>query len=152
MSPEIALIGLHLLSAHPGTSGPVNNQNWGAYVETVDGWTAGAYRNTLSRTTVYAGHTFRLLGPSGTAAGIALGAGTGYQRHRKIVDCRRQIHFEKRATLGATCSKESGWSNWAIAPLAAPFIEAGPARLWYIPPIGRSAGHVLHISIQWRVK
>ena len=51
-------IGLHLVSHHMPAKN-YNNTNPGLYYRTEDGWTAGAYRNSLSRTSAYAGYTWK---------------------------------------------------------------------------------------------
>lgn len=50
--------GLHLVSHHAPAK-IYNNTNPGVYYRTPEGWTAGIYRNSLSRTSVYAGYTWK---------------------------------------------------------------------------------------------
>jgi len=59
-SPHAAAgtIGLHLGSQHfPAKK--YNNRNPGLYYRTDEGWTVGAYRNSLRRDSVYAGYTWK---------------------------------------------------------------------------------------------
>jgi hypothetical protein len=131
------ILGLHLASYHAQHHDYQNNVNPGAYVE-CDGWTAGAYRNTLSRTSAYAGYTLR----SGPFA-LSLGAISGYQKRIEAVPCQRG-----RRT---GCTREYGFSDSAFTPMVAPSVTLGPARLWYIPSIGVSSS-VLHLSLQKEFK
>lgn len=71
MSLSACVLGLHLLSAH--VSPGYETVTPGAYVQCPSGLTAGAYRNSLGRPSVYAGHTWHR-GPFALSA-IAL---TGY--------------------------------------------------------------------------
>lgn len=79
---EIAAItiGLHIGSWHsePGR----NNVNPGIYAVTQDGWTAGVYRNSWKRTSVYAGRAL-----FGHREGFALtvGAISGYSHTALMV-------------------------------------------------------------------
>ncbi|HEX6707896.1 MAG TPA: hypothetical protein VF169_24340 [Albitalea sp.] len=50
-------MGVHLASVHLPQRG-FNNTNPGLYYRTDAGWTAGAYRNSLRRTSAYAGLTW----------------------------------------------------------------------------------------------
>ena len=68
--------GLHVGSYHdkPG----FNNVNPGAYVRFANGVTAGFYRNSIDRDSVYVGYTAeRFIGPVGFA--VTAGAITGYR-------------------------------------------------------------------------
>lgn len=51
-------LGLHLGSHHMPAK-HYNNTNPGLYYRTDEGWTAGIYRNSLSRTSAYAGYTWK---------------------------------------------------------------------------------------------
>lgn len=51
-------IGLHIGSRHIPAKN-YNNANLGIYYRTDAGWTAGIYRNSLDRTSVYAGYTWK---------------------------------------------------------------------------------------------
>lgn len=65
-------IGLHLASHHAPAK-TYNNTNPGIYYRTAEGWTAGVYRNSLSKTSVYAGYTWKFGALDVTTAGV-----TGY--------------------------------------------------------------------------
>jgi len=132
------VFGAHLLSRHIGTDA-MNNANVGAYV-VVDGWTAGVYRNSLRRTSVYAGHQFDW-GPFSLTAGVV----SGYKRevtwHYTAAECTE---------YGSTsCWKAEGTSRTELMPMLAPSVRIGPARVWWLPSlgIGRGSG-VVHLSIE----
>jgi len=65
-------IGLHLGSHHAPAKN-YNNTNPGIYFRNDEGWTAGIYRNSLSRTSAYAGYTWKYGMLDITTAGV-----TGY--------------------------------------------------------------------------
>ena len=70
---EAVTVGLHLASVHLPKR-DFNNTNPGLYVRTDGGWTAGAYRNSLNRTSAYAGYTMewgRLAVTGGAVTGYA---------------------------------------------------------------------------------
>lgn len=133
--------GLHLVSVHVPARAQQNNVNPGIYVMTENGFTAGVYRNTLNRISVYAGITAEA-GPFA----ITLGASTGYQRRRITVDCgdRKLIN----------CWEEEGSSNAFLQPFLSPSVRlpevfGATPRLSYIPGIGNSTS-VLHLSVERR--
>lgn len=67
-------VGLHTASQHLPRYEWQSNSNPGAYVRTADGWTVGAFRNTLRRPTVYAGRTWMdVIGPVDVMAAAATG-------------------------------------------------------------------------------
>lgn len=65
-------VGLHIASHHMPAK-TYNNRNPGLYYRLDAGWTAGVYRNSLSKTSVYAGYTWRFGWLEVTTAGV-----TGY--------------------------------------------------------------------------
>src|SRR5687768_5347830 len=72
-SPAAAgTVRLHLGSIH-FPQRDFNNSNPGLYYRSDAGWTAGAYRNSLRRTSAYAGHTWQWDRLALTAGGV-----TGY--------------------------------------------------------------------------
>jgi hypothetical protein len=67
-------VGLHAASKHLPKYEWQSGFNPGVYVRTSAGWTAGVYRNTLARTTLYAGRTWsNVLGPIDVMAAAATG-------------------------------------------------------------------------------
>ena len=78
-------IGLHLATYHAAPSYTVpdgsirqyQGSNPGVYVVSPEGLTAGVYRNSRDRTSVYAGWSYRSPHPYGDW-GLTLGAATGY--------------------------------------------------------------------------
>ncbi len=65
-------IGFHVASHHAPAK-TYNNSNPGIYYRNDEGWTAGAYRNSLSKNSVYAGYTWKFGALDVTTAGV-----TGY--------------------------------------------------------------------------
>jgi hypothetical protein len=65
-------IGLHIGSHHMPAKN-YNNRNPGLYYRTDEGWTAGLYRNSLKKDSVYAGYTWKFGALDVTTAGV-----TGY--------------------------------------------------------------------------
>lgn len=123
------VVGLHIASHHWPAKDYQNNDNPGLYVRLDSGFTAGFYRNTLRRTSFYAGWTWEY-GPFAiTAGGI-----TGYKRQ-----CDAQ----------GMCW---GSSRTAVMPMLAPSVRLPEVlgvhpRIWYTPRIG-STSSVIHLSIE----
>jgi hypothetical protein len=69
-------VGLHLASVHEAQG--MNNTNPGAYYRSATGWTAGAYRNSVRRNSVYAGKTWETSTWHGLSAAVTAGGVTGY--------------------------------------------------------------------------
>ena len=120
----IAAVGLHLGSAHVGHQ-PVDNLNPvnpGVYVELRSGWTAGAYYNSVRRTSVYAGYQW--LGPAWgpVRPAVTLGAITGYP----------------------------GGPLLAVVPSAYVDLGGWGARLSYIPKVQATKVHTLHLALERR--
>ncbi len=65
--------GVHVASQHIPAKLRYNNLNPGLYYRTEGGWVGGAYMNSLTRPSVYMGHTFSKGPFSVTVAGV-----TGY--------------------------------------------------------------------------
>lgn len=65
-------IGLHL-GSHHAPAKTYNNTNPGLYIRHPDGWTAGFYRNSLNKDSVYVGYTWKFGMLDVTTAGV-----TGY--------------------------------------------------------------------------
>lgn len=68
-------LGAHIASVHI-PQGDFNNFNPGIYYRSDAGWTAGIYRNSLSRGSVYGGYTWEH-GRFGLTAGAVNGYGKG---------------------------------------------------------------------------
>lgn len=126
---QAAEFGLHVHSVHMPAKDQDNNENWGAYVRTDSGLTAGGYRNTMRRNSFYVGQTFDLIGP----VDITLGGITGY----KLKDGQ-------------------GWSRNYIAPLVALSVASPVSIMGATPRITLVPGHlvksrtVVHFSTEWR--
>lgn len=130
----VLAVGIHIASAHRPAREFHNNFNPGVYVE-CDGWVAGAYRNTLSRPTVYAGHTWRY-----GLAGVTLGVATGYKK-TLVAGCR--------TASGEPCFR--GIASGPLYPVIAPHVQFGGARLVIVPGIGSSSS-VVHLAYEWKLR
>lgn len=128
-------VGLHLVSHHASSDPMQNNVNPGAYLIR-DGWTVGAYRNTLKRDSVYAGHTWDR-GPFSITAGFV----SGYEKREYHGECAPGVWSKK----GTIC--ERGVSNAKLLPMLAPSVRVGPTRLWYLPGLGHTSS-VIHLSVE----
>ena len=129
------ILGLHLVSYHHDQRSFTNNTNPGVYVE-CDGWTAGVYKNTLSRPTVYGGYTWRS-GPFALTVGLA----SGYQKEYGQRLCEPGVVDlpENRCFRGVADSP--------VMPIVVPSVSVGPARVWFVPKI-KSSSAAVHLSIE----
>lgn len=133
-------IGLHLASHHFEQRDYQRNFNPGIYVRTEDGWTAGVYRNTLGRTSVYGGYTI------GDQVALTVGVVSGYQiRH----EWAPPLPGGQCSNGPPPCYRELGTSHHALNLMVAPSVRLGPARVSFIPGLG-NASSVLHLSIERR--
>jgi hypothetical protein len=123
-------VGLHLHSVHAPQRDYHNDQNTGVYVRG-ENWQAGAYKNTYSRPTFYAGYV-QDLGP----LDLTVGGATGYQRK-----CG-----------GATCD---GFARAAVVPFAAlsytaPVQVRGVSpRVSVLPKLSKGSYTVVNLSLEW---
>jgi hypothetical protein len=130
-------IGLHLVSAHVPAQDWHNNVNPGVYVTTPDGYTAGVYRNTLDRTTFYAGRAFTY-----GAFSLALGVASGYQRIEYTGAC-------KAGGIGTPRKPcYEGFSRGALSPMIVPSAKLGPVRLSFVPGFANVGSSVFHLSVE----
>lgn len=109
-------VGLHLGSWHsePG----YNNANPGVYVRLENGLTAGAYRNSFRKTSVYAGWTWQA-DIAGFRPAITAGLISGY-RHPFLV----------------------------VPSIAAPEIGSVRLRVAYVPRLDPKGAHVIHLMAE----
>lgn len=133
-------LGLHLVSVHVPAESWQNNVNPGIYLKTSDGWTVGAFYNTLKRTAVYGGYTFER-GPFAVTVGVT----TGY---RKVV-----TDTPNPNGWGPHTITERGYSSGAFTPMIAPSVALPKIggvtpRLSFIPGIGAVKFSVLHLSVE----
>lgn len=77
-------IGVHTYTHHFDSHNGLNERNWGLYYRG-EGWTAGGYRNSYRRNTLYAAKSFE----AGNFA-LDLGVANGYQRKTKAMECTIQ--------------------------------------------------------------
>ena len=119
------VLGVHLVSAHVPSHADQNDINLGVYARTETGWLAGAYRNTIFRTSVYAGREF-----DWGAWGIDIVLMYGYQK-------------ETKSQVGGG-SHYTGFTPGAIAPAAALTysfqpIEGAVPRVIFMPGFNRAS-------------
>lgn len=132
-----AAIGLHVGSAHVPHKPRQSNFNPGLYVRFGNGFTAGAYRNTIDRLSVYAGVTINLAGP----LDITLGAISGYKREETDIKCRGRTF--------SRCYFVTGHTRHSIGPLVAPSVRL-PTVGGVVPRVSALIGDsvALHFSIE----
>lgn len=140
------VVGMHLYSVHVPAETYQNNENLGLYVRTAGGWTAGAYRNTLRRTSVYGGYTF-----SYQRYSLTVGAISGYQRKWERVPTGPNGKCDN-GTGFRWCDAQVGASRGAftllLAPsVALPVVWGATPRVSYVPGLAGSA-NVVHFSME----
>jgi hypothetical protein len=133
-------IGVHLASVHVPSEPWQQNFNPGVYAMTDDGWTAGVYRNTIDRTSVYAGKAFTY-GPFSLVVGVV----SGYQHETwHGTKCPNGSY----GMGGAQCYL--GYTKHALGPMIAPSVLVfDHVRLTYLPGIHTSS--VFHLSIETKL-
>lgn len=153
-------VGVHLVSHHAPKRDFQRNDNPGLYFRSAEGWTVGAYRNTIGRTSVYAGRAFAV-GP----LDIGLGVVGGYQRkcHETTwnqVDTQSWEHhgrtYSRTTTTPMVRTECLGVSRGYLSPMVSPSI-ALPAvlgatpRLHYMPGLSGTS-NVIHLSVEWSMQ
>jgi hypothetical protein len=148
------VIGLHLVSAHVPEAKYTNNENPGVFVRTESGWTAGIYRNSLKRTSVYGGFTFTTDAVAILPLSLTVGVVSGYKKRRVETSCAALgissvpfsdvcFHYEGNSRTNASLML----SPSVALPAAQQYIGVVP-RLSYIPNIGTSRFSVFHLSVE----
>jgi hypothetical protein len=129
--------GVHLASVHAPHAPNMNEVNPGLYAITDAGWTAGFYRNTWRRTTVYGGRTFSVFGPLDATLGLA----SGYKREL--------VSTAPFCQDGVTYTKQwQGHDTHSVGLLAVLSLRV-PMALPVQPRLSWAPG-VLHLSIEGR--
>lgn len=125
------VIGLNVASVHVPAIDGQNNVNPGIYVRHESGWGGGAFRNTLKRTSVWAGYTFTHEPFSLTVGGI-----TGYKWER-ITEHEVKGFSKHAVTLMVTPSA------------ALPEVFGVVPRVSYMPKLGEATrSNTFHLSIE----
>jgi hypothetical protein len=127
-------LGVHTVSAHVPARESQNNANFGAYV-IYDGWTVGAYRNTLERESIHAGYSVALT----SWADITMGVVSGYQKKSRAMRCPHEDMHD--------CLWTDGYSSGVLTPMLSPSVHYGPARIWYVPSLGQTSS-VFHLGLE----
>lgn len=139
------VLGVHLVSAHFPAGDGLNNVNPGVYVRAESGLTVGVYRNTLRRTSAYAGWTFTTDVIPEAPISLTVGAVSGYRFERKEVACKNEAWSTR-------CFDWEGYSSQSVVPMVAPSIALplswATPRLTVIPGIGKGSSAV-HLSVEW---
>jgi hypothetical protein len=148
--PLPSVVGLHLRSVHadngkaPAGSYGWNDNNAGAYARWRNGFTVGAFRNSLDRNSAYVGWT---LSDNADRFSVTLAALSGYD---KLTDGPGD-HQAVR------CDKANGCRRVAlqrvILPVIVPSVRLGltnhlSARISAIAPPGQPAA--VHFSLEWK--
>ena len=141
------VIGLHLGSHHFPGAASLHDINPGVYVRLDNGLTAGVYRNSFKRTSVYLGYTVEH-GPFA----LTVGAISGYQT-RLVVSAG--IHKDAASPTGWYHDEahEEGHTRGAIGLLVAPSVALPSVfgitpRLTVLPKFTAKGHTVAHLSIE----
>lgn len=146
-----AVVGVHGATWHaanqdkiPGSRG-YNDANPGAYARWANGFTIGAYRNSLFRNSAYVGWTIT---DQADRFGLLVGAVSGYD---KLAPPGQGTHE------GVRCDKANGCRTVSlksvILPMIAPSVripvtDRASVRLWGLIGGGKPA---VHLSLEWRL-
>jgi hypothetical protein len=147
-----AVVGAHLVSHHAekgGSSDPGdrgwNNKNPGLYARWGNGFTLGAYRNSLFRNSAYLGWT---LSDSADRLSVTLGAVSGYDKITDGPGDRQAVRCD-----GANGCRVVNLKN-VVLPLFVPSVRVGlteklSARLSVLAVPRHPAA--VHLSLEWRL-
>jgi hypothetical protein len=152
-------VGAHLVSVHAPARDGQNNTNTGLYVRGASGLTAGAYRNTQRRTSLYVGQQFDM-----GIVDVTVGVVSGYQR--RCTETRVQTGVTPvanrpgRAAAHAQPAYETrteckGFARGYLTPMVVPSVALPFAlfgvtpRIWFMPSFG-SQSSVVHLSVERR--
>jgi hypothetical protein len=151
--PAPSVIGLHLHSVHAthgGSTSPDdlgwNNRNVGAYARWDNGFTVGAFRNSLHRKSAYIGWT---LTDGDDRFAITLGAVSGYD---KVVADGTGDHQAVRCDAEHGCRMVS--LKRTILPLIVPSVRLPitnqlSARVALLAPARKPAA--VHFALEWKL-
>lgn len=150
---DVAVVGAHLISLHSSPTYVSAHDNFhdidyrtryewvtpGAYVRMANGATAGAYRNSLGKASVYVGWTWQT---DDERFALTVGAVTGYRRDFTVIlnrDWGHEPRVEKRGQ--------------ALQPLVVPSVrfaldDRTALRLGYVPAPHKDSAAVVHLSIE----
>lgn len=142
------VIGLHLVSVHLPAEPWQNNVNPGVYVRSASGLTVGAYRNTLSRPSIYIAQSFELA-PEGLAPlrfALTVGVVSGYRIKRVDQPCPPGTRPDH------ACYTLEGLTNAHLLPMLTPSVSmplggSNSLRLSFIPSLA-SRSSVFHLSAE----
>lgn len=140
------VIGLHLASLHSPSPWKLSGENPGLYLKTEEGWTAGGYRNSYGRLSLYAGKTFET---EDKRWALTVGGISGYQRISGPAACgENEVN-----TRSHICQRPG--TKGAIGPLVIPSVRLGDdnlaLRISYAPKVEKRSAHALHFSLEWKI-
>lgn len=141
------VIGAHLYTPHFGGDGDtpeslrVRDNTPGLYIRTESGLTAGVVRNSLSRTSFYAGQTWTT---DNGRWSLTIGAMTGYQYHN--VYGQHACRTGYTSTADNPCMYRYGKTNAVLRPLIAPSV-ALPTIVGLTPRVSL-LGKGVHFSLE----
>lgn len=150
-------IGMHVASIHAPQRAQ-HNDNAGLYLRTDSGLSAGVYRNSHRRTSLYVGQAFPLVGQLDLNVGLV----SGYQKRCRTwsetsstTSKQMVAGSPEYSTVTYSVPREecTGFSRGAITPMfafsyAAPFSVLGATpRLWFMPGFGKVSS-VAHLSLE----
>lgn len=113
-------VGMHIGSQHIDAEQKFNDFNPGAYVNH-NGWTAGAYFNSIKKWSFYGGYTFEHRVGRASAA-LTIGGITGYA-------------YGPVAPLIAPSVSYRITNDWAV-------------RGFYLPKVKFTGAHVVHLALE----
>ena len=159
-SASATTVGLDTFSHHFPSKDFQDNSNFGLYFKLDNGFTAGAYHNTLRRTSVYAGWTWNIAGPVDLTVGLI----SGYQKKVTGKEWIDGIPTNNPVVVGSAVYQYTtydhsvisptytGYSSAALTPMAMPSVRLPEfkgivTRLSFIPGVDHSAS-VLHLSFE----
>ena len=135
-------VGAHIATRHLPERAHLHDTNPGLYLVAPEGWVAGGYRNSLGRTSLYAGHVF-----SAGPAALTVGVISGYRRRATL--------YEARCADAAYtwCVRWDTGVKAELAPLVAPSLllpalAGWSARISYLPSFGQLKSDALHLSVE----
>lgn len=140
------ILGLHLATVHVPDRPWLSSATPGIYARAPEGWSAGVFRNSFGRASVYGGFQFE------PVAHLSIGVGlvSGYEYRMVEQPCGK---FYPGLESWGACWIRLGSTEHAIAPIIVPSVYYGPVRLSYIPSFGRDrASDALSLSIEFPIK
>lgn len=149
---EGLVVGLHLISLHSNPTYTTSLSRMGReldseryqsvtpglYVRAPNGFTAGAYRNSFGKPSVYAGWTFST---EDETFAVTVGAVTGY---------RRRIHVDHGPGTAPYETDGRALEPVLVPSVRLPITDTIAVRLAYVPEPRKESTSVFHLAIETR--